>query len=160
MSKFNHASAAKYFELPLGEADEHSETDEGLFTHRHRLLCHNWVMTKEDLKRKSQSLRRNATPEENKLWYQYLRSYPVQFYRQKVIGNYIVDFYCHKAHLVVEIDGGQHFEDASIKYDEERTIFLNGLGIEVLRFTNDEVRNNFTEVCHSLDEKVRTRLRD
>ena len=113
-------------------------------------------MEKNDLKSKAQSLRRNATPEENKLWYQLLRTYPVQFHRQKVIGNYIVDFYCHKAHLVVELDGGQHFEDAAIKRDEDRTNFLNSRGIEVLRFSNDEVRKNFAEVCNHLDEKVRT----
>ena len=65
----------------------------------------------------SRNLRKNATPQENKLWYQMLRTYPVRFNRQRVIGDYIVDFYCDKANLVVVLDGSQHFEVKGISAD-------------------------------------------
>lgn len=69
------------------------------------------------LTEKARALRKNATPQENRLWYQFLRKYPLRFTRQKPIGSYIVDFYCRKANLVIELDGGRHFEDGSREYD-------------------------------------------
>ena len=89
-----------------------------------------------NLRDKSRNLRKNMTFEENKLWYQFLRSYEIRFLRQRVIGNYIVDFYCRKANLVIEIDGAQHYIHDSIEYDKERTEYLKNCGIEVLRFLN------------------------
>jgi len=65
-----------------------------------------------------------------------------QFYRQKIIGNFIVDFYCPKARLVIEVDGGQHYEKAGIKKDKNRDKYLQSLGLKVLRFTNIEVLKN------------------
>ena len=81
----------------------------------------------------SQNLRKNATKEENTLWYQYLRRYPVQFRRQCPFGRYIVDFYCAKALLVIELDGSQHYDPAVMEKDLERTAYLESLGLLVLR---------------------------
>ncbi len=114
----------------------------------------------EGMRRRAQSLRSNATPEENKLWYQFLRTYPVQWNRQKVIQGYIVDFFCWKAKLVVELDGAQHFEEDAIKYDEVRTEILNSLDLEVLRFTNREVNQQFQEVCSAIHLAVQRRIAD
>lgn len=69
----------------------------------------------------SQHLRKHATKEENLLWYSFLRLYKPRFRRQYVIGDYIVDFYCHKAKLVVELDGSQHGEPKAIEYDRTST---------------------------------------
>jgi len=99
-------------------------------------------------------LRKRMTKQEKHLWYDFLRDYKVQFNRQKVIGKFIVDFYCHAAQLVVEVDGGQHFNAAQLQHDTERTSILNSYGIEVLRFTNYEIDNNFFEVCMKIKEKV------
>jgi len=94
------------------------------------------------------------TKQEKHLWYDFLRDYKVQFNRQKVIGKYIVDFYCHSAQLAVEIDGGQHFDTERMQKDIKRTKMLNSYGIKVLRFTNNEIDNNFFEVCMKIKEKV------
>lgn len=75
----------------------------------------------------AKKLRRDITKEERHLWYDYLRTYPVRFSRQKIIGNYIVDFYCPQVKLVVELDGSQHYEENNMKKDAERTHFLNSL---------------------------------
>ena len=95
----------------------------------------------------ARALRKNATPQENHLWYDFLRKYPLRFQRQKTIGQYIVDFYCHSARLVIEIDGGQHFTDDAERHDASRTSVLNKYGLEVLRFSNREINLNFREVC-------------
>jgi very-short-patch-repair endonuclease len=105
----------------------------------------------------SQNLRRNMTKEERHLWYDFLRNYPVQFNRQKVIGNYIVDFYCHKAKLVVELDGSQHFEDIGYGTDRIRTEYLNNLGLDVIRISNNEIWANFHGVCEAIDQFVQAR---
>ena len=112
---------------------------------------------RRDLTEKARALRKNATPQENRLWYQFLRKYPLRFTRQKPIGSYIVDFYCRKADLVVELDGGQHFEGGSREYDAERDSFLSGVGLMVLRFTNSQVNRNFPEVCEEIDRIARER---
>ena len=109
------------------------------------------------LKGRAQSLRRNATPEENTLWYQYLRQHPVQFRRQKPIGPYIVDFYCHRARLVIELDGSQHFEDAGLEYDAERAAYLEGLGLLVIRIPNNEIKRNLRGVCEYVDQILASR---
>ena len=76
----------------------------------------------------AKTLRKNMTPWERRLWYDFLRDYPVRFQRQKAIGNYIADFYCAKANLVIEIDGSQHYEDRGIEYDGQRTKYLEQCG--------------------------------
>jgi very-short-patch-repair endonuclease len=98
------------------------------------------------------------TKEERHLWYDFLKNYPVQFYRQKVIGNYIVDFYCSKAKLIVELDGSQHFQDDQFEYDEARTKYLKSLGLEVLRIPNNEIWDNFPETCEAIENAARTRM--
>ena len=99
-------------------------------------------------------LRKNMTKEERHLWYDFLRDYPVKFYRQKVIGRYIVDFYCSKANLVVELDGSQHFEEKGVEYDKQRTQYLENYGLKVIRIANNEVTSNFRGVCEYIDALV------
>lgn len=103
---------------------------------------------------RAKDLRKNATPWENKLWYQFLRTYPVRFQRQKTIGTYIADFYCAKARLVVELDGGGHYTPEQLAYDAHRTQALSDLGLKTLRFTNTDVDKNFYEVCSAIDRAV------
>ena len=100
-------------------------------------------------------LRREMTKEERHLWYDFLRQYPVRFYRQKVLGKYIADFYCANAKLVIELDGSQHYEEAGQNGDRERTAFLEGYGISVIRIPNNEVNRNFEGVCEFIDAQVK-----
>jgi len=112
-----------------------------------------------DLKGFSQALRVNATVEEKKLWYEYLRNYPIHWYRQKIIENFILDFYCPHIKLAIELDGGQHYEDVKALKDHNRNKRLKELGIVTLRFTNDEVNNNFDQVCIEIDFQVKALLK-
>ena len=82
----------------------------------------------------AKELRANMTPEEKHLWYDFLREYPIRFQRQKTIGNYIADFYCAEASLVIELDGSQHYEEKNKESDAERTAFLESYGLTVIRF--------------------------
>lgn len=109
---------------------------------------------------RAKELRKNATIQENHLWYDFLRTYPVRFQRQKTIDGFIVDFYCHKARLIIEIDGSQHYTDEGLAYDEERTQVLNKYNLEVLRFSNIDVDKNFNGVCMMIDEKIKERIYD
>ena len=106
----------------------------------------------------AKNLRKNLTKEERRLWYGYLRTYPVKFLRQKILGNYIVDFYCAKAKLIVELDGSQHYEEKGMEYDAERTAFLEQYGIRVLRIPNNEVNKNLSGVCEYIDLAVKQSL--
>ena len=98
------------------------------------------------------------TKEERRLWYDCLRTYPVRFLRQKVLGRYIVDFYCAEAKLVIELDGSQHFEKVELAKDAERTAFLARYGLSVLRIPNSEVNQNFRGVCEYIDNAVKQSL--
>lgn len=111
-----------------------------------------------ELKSYSRELRKNQTKEESLLWYRFLSKYPVRFRRQYIIGNYIVDFYCHKARLVVELDGSQHYEEQVKRYDETRTQFLQSHGIHVMRFTNLEILRQFQSVCEVIHAEVTQRI--
>ena len=113
----------------------------------------------EKILRNSQELRRNMTKEERHLWYDFLKTYPVQIKRQYPIGNYIVDFYCHKAKLVVELDGSQHCEPEEIEYDRKRTEFLKSQGLYVLRISNLDVMREFRGVCEAVERAIRDRMR-
>ena len=113
---------------------------------------------KHNLIKKAQKLRCNATPQENKLWYEFLRTYPIRFQRQKAIDRFIVDFYCFKAKLIIEIDGSQHYERANKEYDDVRTAKLEQYGIKVLRFSNYEIDTYFNEVCESIDNEIKQRI--
>ena len=103
-------------------------------------------------------MRKNATKEENHLWYDYLKNYPLKFHRQRIIGNFIVDFYCPKAMIVVELDGAQHFEEESLQYDKDRTSYLNALGYIVLRFSNSDINGNFEGICQYIDIQVKNHM--
>ena len=96
-------------------------------------------------------LRKNMTPEERHLWYDFLKTYPIRFNRQKIINKYIVDFYCAKAKLIIELDGSQHYEYIGIEKDVERTKFLKQYGFKVIRISNNEVKQNFRGVCEYID---------
>ena len=87
----------------------------------------------QSLKPYAQKLRREMTREEKHLWYDFLKQLPFTVQRQKVFGNYIVDFYIAMANIAIEIDGSQHFEEAGIEYDQSRDLYFNSLGIHVLR---------------------------
>ncbi|OXM99599.1 endonuclease domain-containing protein [Bifidobacterium vansinderenii] len=95
----------------------------------------------------AQKLRRNMTAEERRLWNGFLRSLPFTVNRQKVIGNFIVDFYCARARLVIELDGSQHYRKTGKAADHARDAFLNSLGLTVLRYSNLDINRNFTGVC-------------
>ena len=99
-------------------------------------------------------LRGKMTKEERHLWYDFLRDYPVRFSRQKVLGKYIADFYSAEAKMVIELDGSQHYEDGNIEQDTERTAFLEGYGLKVIRIPNNEVSRNFRGVCAYIDAAV------
>ena len=106
---------------------------------------------------RARSLRKNMTPWERKLWYCFLKGYAFRFQRQKPIGKYIVDFYCAKAKLVVELDGGGHYNPESEKQDALRTKELENLGLKVVRFCNLDLDKNFYEVCSFIDNEVKNR---
>ena len=103
------------------------------------------------LKHLSQELRKNQTKEESLLWNQFLCQYPLLLRRQYIIGNYIVDFYCHRAKLVVELDGSQHYDPEEQKKDAERTRYLESQALKVLRFSNLDVIRRFRGVCEAID---------
>lgn len=106
----------------------------------------------------AKSLRKNMTKEERYLWYDFLRNYPIRFIRQKILGRYIADFYCAKANLVIELDGSQHYENNGNAYDEERTEYLKGYGITVVRISNIDIMRNFEGVCMYIDDMVKQSL--
>ena len=99
-------------------------------------------------------LRKEMTKEERRLWFGFLSGYRIRFIRQKVIGQYIVDFYCAKANLVIEIDGSQHYEESTMRNDAKRTEFFNSLGLTVLRIANNEITQNFNGVCEFINKTV------
>ena len=99
-------------------------------------------------------LRREMTPHERKFWYLFLRKYPVKVYKQRIIGRYIVDFYCASAKLVIEVDGSQHYDPQGMACDAERSAFLTELGLEVLRFSNRDIDRAFREVCTQIDMTI------
>ncbi|MBO4940736.1 MAG: endonuclease domain-containing protein [Clostridia bacterium] len=106
----------------------------------------------------AKSLRKNMTKEERHLWYDFLRNYPIRFIRQKILGGYIADFYCAKANLVIELDGSQHYENNGNEYDKERTEYLKGYGITVVRISNSDVMRNFEGVCTYIDNMIKQSL--
>ena len=111
----------------------------------------------QKMKRRAQTLRKNLTKEEAHLWYQFLCRYPVRFRRQYVIGNFIADFFCHRAKLVVELDGSQHCTPEEMEYDRKRTQYLQSQGLRVLRFSNLDVMRRFRDVCETIDLAVKER---
>ena len=106
----------------------------------------------------AKQLRKEMTKEERHLWYDFLRTYPVRFSRQKVLGRYIADFYSAEARLVIELDGSQHYEEKNREMDAERTAFLESYGLTVIRIPNNAVSGNFRGVCEYIDTAVRQSL--
>lgn len=104
------------------------------------------------------NLRRNMTKHEKKLWFQFLRTCPFRFQRQKPIGRYIVDFYCAKAKLVIELDGSGHFEKVQEEYDKKRTEYLERLGLHELRYTNLQIAHEFREVCEDIYRHIESAI--
>ena len=112
----------------------------------------------KDLTSIAKTLRKNMTKEERHLWYDFLKDYPVRFLRQKVIDNYIVDFYCHEARLIIELDGSQHYSEQGELKDRIRTSVLEDRDLTVIRIPNNEVNQRFVEVCQYIDNTVRTAM--
>lgn len=106
----------------------------------------------------AKDLRKRQTPQEKKLWYDSLAKYPVRFQRQKVIDNYIADFFCASAKLVIELDGGGHYTNEQMEYDAKRTRIFEQLGLLVVRFTNLDIDRNFYSVCTEIEKQIRKRL--
>ena len=111
-----------------------------------------------NLKEASQKLRKEMTPQEKHLWYDFLKNYPIQFYRQRPIYKFIADFYCAKAKLVIEIDGSQHYSKEGMEYDELRSEIINKFGVDVIRFSNNDIEHNFEGVCMIIDKTVNERI--
>ena len=106
----------------------------------------------------ARQLREEMTPWERKLWYCFLKDYPVRFQRQKCIDRYIADFYCFRARLVIELDGGGHYNPDSEEKDAYRTKILENYGLKVIRFCNTDVDKNFYGVCTVIDREVKQRM--
>lgn len=113
----------------------------------------------QEMLRRARELRKQMTPQERKLWYDYLRFYPVRFRKQHIMGNYILDFYCAAASLVIEIDGSQHYTRYSKDYDTKRSTFLYYQGLRIIRYPNTLINRNFRGVCEDIDKEVQDQLR-
>ena len=103
----------------------------------------------------AKTLRKNMTREERHLWYDFLKDYPVRFLRQKVIDNYIADFYCHSARLVIELDGSQHYEENGLIQDKIRKYKIENRNLTIVRIPNNAVNENFEGVCDYIDMMVK-----
>ena len=129
-------------------------TDEG------QKMSYENLPSNKRLKKFSQTLRKNATKEENHLWYDFLSKHEIRFQRQKAIDNFIADFYCHKAKLVIELDGSQHCEPENAEYDRKRTEYLKKEGLFVMCISNRDVNEQFRNVCEAIDSAVTCRLHE
>ena len=109
-----------------------------------------YITYRPSLKLRARSLRADPTPAERKIWFEFLRTLPHKFTRQKPLGRYVADFYCSSQRLVIEIDGDSHYTERGECYDGERTAALNLQGIRVNRFTNADVMHNFEAVCMTI----------
>ena len=110
------------------------------------------------LKTNARKLRKTMTKEERHLWYDCLKHLPITVHRQKILGNYIVDFYIAHPKIVIELDGSQHYEDNGIQYDAMRTNAFEERNLMVIRIPNKEVMRNFSGVCEHIDTCVRQRM--
>ena len=117
-------------------------------------------MEEHTLTDRAKKLRKNMTKPERHLWYDFLSKRPEKWYRQKIIGNYIVDFYCEAFKLVIELDGSQHYEENAREYDKNRSTFLESMGNKVIRFTNTDIDSRFDSVCESIVQTLKWRIGD
>ena len=106
----------------------------------------------------ARTLRKNMTKEERHLWYDFLRNHSARFTRQKILGKYIADFYSPSAKIVIELDGSQHYDEVQKQKDAERTKYLEGYGLRIIRIPNNEVNQNFRGICEYIDEIVKQSL--
>jgi very-short-patch-repair endonuclease len=113
-----------------------------------------WIAYRTNLTSRAQALRRDPTPAEKKLWFEFLRDLPQKFTRQKPLGQYVADFYCSRQRLVIELDGDSHYTDRAQRYDQVRTDALETRGVRVMRFTNTEVLANFEAVCTAIADAL------
>ncbi len=109
-----------------------------------------WIPYRTKLTPRAQALRRDPTPAEKKLWYEFLRDLPHKFTRQKPLGQYVADFYCSRQRLVIELDGDSHYTERAQRHDQVRTAALEMRGIRVMRFTNTDVLESFEAVCAAI----------
>ncbi|MFQ3599312.1 MAG: endonuclease domain-containing protein [Chloroherpetonaceae bacterium] len=123
------------------------QTRQGLITNGNSLPYN------PNLVERAREMRKNMTNAEKKLWFGYLRNFKYRVLRQRPIDHFIVDFYCAELKLVIEVDGSQHFTENALEYDNERTKILEGYGIKVLRFTNQDVLYNFSSVCDAIEQE-------
>ena len=137
------------YESPPCLKGDVSKADRGIKMERK----HNSELTKN-----AKELRKNMTKEEKKLWYDFLKNYHVRFLRQKVIDNYIVDFYCNKVRLIIELDGSQHYEEYGLIKDKIRTERISKRNLFVMRIPNNEINKNFEGVCEYIDCYVKEYL--
>ena len=110
------------------------------------------------MRERVQELRHKMTPMEKKLWYSFLRTYPVKMYKQRPIRTFVADFYCPLARLVIELDGSQHYTEQGKEYDEQRTAILEQYGVQVIRFTNLDVDRHLDAVCAQIDSTIERRV--
>jgi very-short-patch-repair endonuclease len=115
-----------------------------------------WIAYRKSLTPRAQALRRDPTPAEKKLWFEFLRDLPQKFTRQKPLGQYVADFCCSRHRLVIELDGNSHYTDRAQRYDDERTTALGMRGVSVLRFSKLEVAENFEAVCATITAALKT----
>lgn len=108
----------------------------------------------------AKTMRRQMTKEERHLWFDFLQKYPVRIMRQKIIDGYIVDFYCSKAKIAIEVDGSQHYEVKQEEYDNIRSEKIARLGIKVIRVTNLDIWRNFSAVKDFIHQEIQDRIKE
>ena len=150
-SKYSRRYAAEYFGHRKSWVAFSKENDGGILFMERK---HNPNLTEN-----AKELRKNMTKEEKHLWYDFLKVYPVRFLRQKIIDDYIADFYCHRARLVIELDGSQHYTKDGILKDKIRTERIEKRNLTVMRIPNGEINHNFEGICRFIDEFVKESLR-
>ena len=122
------------------------------------MAAHHYLEYNSEMNPRARKLRKEMTRQERHLWYDFLRSYPLKIYRQRVIDSFIVDFYCASAKLVIELDGSQHYDEEGLAYDAMRTKALEGYGLKVVRFSNLDIDKNFEGVCAFIDDMIQEAL--
>ena len=108
----------------------------------------------------ARALRRDMTRQEKHLWYDFLKNYLIKIYKQRIIDQFIADFYCHQARLVIELDGSKHYTPEGKSYDDARTEIINRYGVQVLRFSNLEIDDKFDGVCYIIDKTIHERIEE
>ena len=143
---------------PFGGAGANAPERARPLPKRMPFMKHTTVNKNYTLLSTARALRRNLTPQEHKLWYAFLRNYPIKIYKQRIIESFIVDFYCAEARLVIELDGSQHYTEQGKAYDAERSAILQQYDLFILRFANNDVDNHFNAVCEQIHATIQNRI--